>query len=232
MAATAHIITGVFMGLSIAGNMALQLNYTGGPMGYFGSQSVGLAGGLYHVTYLRTWKASEFWSRFGSYSLAVTRKAQTSLEFFALMMVVYLVLAGLLVAIGYGLRRRLPWARIAALIVLGLSTAAATAHGIVLVASGFAHASGGLEILIVTAVVAGPMLFLLSSPRTAALFRSSNSPEGGHLRKRRWWTLSVEWLMTALTVVLAFGLVWLFAIGPLVEIVWAGILMTPPGPWL
>ena len=230
MTAAVYLIAGVVMALSVVGNLALGLVYTGGPMGYYGSQSVGLAGYFHTMTHLRVWDASQFWALFGSYSLAFSRKAQTSAAFFTLMACVYIGLAGLCIAIGYGLWRRLPRARAAALILLGVSAGAATTHGVVLLASGFSHAGQSLEILAITAVVAGPILYLLGSPGTATLFHPSASTEARVVRRRRWWTLSVQWLAAALAVFFAFGLVRLLSLGPLVEVVWAGVLVAEPGP--
>ena len=230
MTATAYLIAGAVMALSVLGNLALGLNYTGGPMGYYGSRSVGLAGYLHTLTHLRVWDASQFWALFGSYSLAFSRKAQTSPTFFTLMACVYIGFAGLWIAIGYGLWRRLPRARAAALVTLGVSAGAAATHGVVLLASGFSRAGEGLEILAITAVVAGPILYLLGSTGTAALFHPSASTEPSVARERRWWTLSLQWLAGALAIILAFGLVQLLTLGPLVEVVWAGILVAEPGP--
>jgi hypothetical protein len=105
----------------------------------------------------------------------------------------------------------------------------ATTHGIVLLASGLGQAVEGLEILAITVVVAGPILILLASPGTAVLFSPSTSPRCRSMPERRWWTLSLQWFAAALSVALAFGLVRLLSVGPLVEVVWAGVLMTGPG---
>ncbi len=226
MVAGAHLVAGVVMALSVVGNLALWLNYTGGPMGYYGSESVGLAGCFHNMTHLRVWDTSHFRAQFNGYSFGVSRHAQTSLAFFGLMAGVHLGLAGLCAGIGYGLWRRLPWARTADRVMVGVSAASATTHGVALLASGFGYAARGLEILAITAVVAGPILILLRSPRTAALFDPSASPEPCVVQERRWWTLSVQWLVAALVGVLAFGLVRLLFLGPLVEVVWAGFLVT------
>jgi hypothetical protein len=138
--------------------------------------------------------------------------------------------AGLCAGIGYGLWRLQPWARTADLVMVGVSAASATTHGVVLLASGFGSVGRGLEILAMTAVVAGPILILLGSPRTAALFNPSAVPAPRAVQGRRWWTLSAQWLVAALVGAFAFGLVRLLFFGPLVEVVWAGVLLTPPGP--
>jgi hypothetical protein len=198
-------------------------------MGYYGSESVALAGCLHNLAHLRVWNATEFWAQFNSYSVPVSRKAQTSPAFNSLMAGVHLGLAGLCIWIGYGLWRRRPWARTADRVMVGVSAASATTHGAVLLAGGFGSAAKGLEILAITAVVAGPILVLLGSPGTEALFNPSASlgPRAAH--ERRWWTLSVQWLAAALTGVLAFGMVRLLSLGPLVEVVWASVLMIGPG---
>ena len=228
MVAAAHVVAGAVLALSVLGNLALGLNYTGGPMGYYGSESVGLAGRLHNMTHLRVWDASQFWAQFNSYTPWVSRHAQTSLAFFGLMAGVHLGLAGLCAGIGYGLWRRLPWARTADRVMVGVSAASATTHGVVLLASGFVYLAKGLEILAMTAVVAGPILILLRSPRTAALFDPSASPEPRAVQERRWWTLSTQWLVAVLVGIFAFGLVRLLFLGPLVEVIWAGVLVTVP----
>ncbi len=226
MVAEAHLVAGALIALSVVGNLALRLDYTGGPMGYCGSDSLGMASAFRTMSLLRGWDVSEFRARYGAYAFSASRRAQTSPEFFGLMAATHLGLAGLCVGIGYGLRRLLPWARTAALVMVGISTAAATIHGVVMLASGFGYASKGLEILEVTAVVAGTILILLGSPRTAALFDPSAAPGPRAAGKRRWWTLSAQWLGAALVVAFAFGLVRLLSLGPLVEVVWAGVLLT------
>ena len=225
MVAAAHLVAGAVLALSGVGNLALGLGYMGGPMGYYGSESVGLAGCLHNMTHLRVWDVSHFYAQFNSYSFWVSRRAQTSLAFFGLMTGVHLGLAGLCAGIGSGLWRRLPWARTADRVMVGVSAALATAHGIVLIASGFGFVAHGLEILAMTAVVAGPVLILLGSPRTAALFDPSASPGPRVVQERRWWTLSVQWLVAALVGVFSLGLVRLLFLGPLVEVIWAGVLV-------
>ena len=229
MVAAAHLVAGAVLALSVAGNLALGLSYTGGPIGFHGgSESVGLASRLHYMTHLRVWDVSRFWAQFNGYTVWVTRHAQTSLAFFGLMAGVHLGLAGLCAGIGYGLWRRLPWAQTADRVLVGVSAASATAHGVVLLASGSGYLAKGLEILAMTAVVAGPILLLLRSPRTAALFDPSASPGPRVVQGRRWWTLSVQWLVAALVGVFALGLVRLLFLGPMVEAVWAVVLVTDP----
>jgi hypothetical protein len=229
MVAAAHLVAGVVMALSVVGNLALRLNYTGGPMGYYGAESVGLAGCFHEMTHLRVWDASAFWAQFYTYSGWLTIHAQTSPTFFGLMTAVHLGLAGLCAGIGFGLWRLLPWARTADRVMVGVSAALATTHGVVLLASGFGYVRWGLEILAMTAVVVGPILILLGSPRTAALFDPSAAPAPRAVQERRWWTLSAQWLVAALVGAFAFGLVRLLFLGPLVEVVWSGVLVTRPG---
>jgi hypothetical protein len=229
MVSAAHLIAGTLIALSVAGNLALGLNYTGGPMGYFGSESVGLAAFLNNTAHLRTWDASQFWALYNNYSFRLYRHAQVSPVFFGSMSVAHLALAGLCAGIGYGLWRRLAWARIADLVMVGVCAASATAHGVALLASGFGYAPQGLQILAITAVVAGPILALLLSPKTTAFFDPSASPETGLVRERRWWSLSVQWLLAALVGVFALGLVWLLFLGPIVEVVWAIALWSRDG---
>ncbi len=226
MVAAAHLVAGAVIALSVVGNLAFRVNYTGGPMGYHGSESVGLAGAFRTMSRLRAWDASEFRERYGTNALWVSRQAQTNPEFFGLMAGAHLGVAGLCAGIGYGLRRLLPWARTADLVMVGGSAALATTHGAVMLASGFGFVAKGLEILEVVAVVAGPILILLGSPRTAALFDPTTAPEPRAAQERRWWTLSAQWLGAALVVALALGLARLLFLGPLVEVVWAGVLMT------
>jgi len=233
MVAAAHLVAGAVIALSVAGNVALQLNYTGGPMGSHGSESVGLAGCFHNMAHLRVWTAAQFGAQFGTYSLWLTRHAQTSHAFFGLMAYAHLGLAGLCGGIGYALWRRLRWARTADLVLVGASAALATTHAVVLLASGFGYAALGIEILAITPLVAGPILMLLGSPRTAALFDPSAAPGPRAAAKRRWWTLSAQWLGAALVVAFALGLVRLLFFGPMVEVVWGVARVTDPhlGLW-
>jgi hypothetical protein len=226
MVAAAHLVAGAVIALSVSGNLALRLDYSGGPMGYYGSQSIGMAGCLHTFTHIRVWSASAFQERLGAYTVWIFRHAQMSREFFGLMVGVHFCLAGLCAAIGYGLWRCQSWARKSCRIMIGVSAAFATTHGVALLAVGFGYLGEGFEILVITAIVAAPILILLRSPSTAALFNRSVSPGPGVAQKRRWWTLTAQWLMAGLVCVFALGLVRLLLFGPLVEIVWAAVLLT------
>ncbi len=229
MLAATHLLSATLLALSVAGNLALGLNYTGGPMGYFGAQSVGLAGFLNNAAHLGAWDATQFWAKYNNYSFRLYRHAQASPTFFGSMASVHFAFAGLCAGIGYGLWRRRAWARMADLALVGTSAASATAHGVILVVFWSGHSAPGLQALVVTTFVAGPILLLLLSPRTAILFGPSTSPETDLARERRWWTLSFQWLLAVLVGVFAFGIVWLLCLGPIVEFVWAVALWSRDG---
>jgi hypothetical protein len=111
-------------------------------------------------------------------------------------------------------------------ILVGVSAAFATAHGFGLLAAGSGYLEEGLQILAIATVFAAPILILLGSSKTAALFEPSASSVPVAAQKRRWWTLSAQWFGAALVCVFTIGLVRLCFVGPLVEVVWAAVLFT------
>jgi hypothetical protein len=58
--AAAYIVAAALIARFVAGNLAQGLAYAGGPMGYFGAQSVGLAGCLNTMPHLNAWDARQF----------------------------------------------------------------------------------------------------------------------------------------------------------------------------
>ena len=74
--------------------------------------------------------------------------------------------------------------------------------------------------LLLPPLVATPVLVFMSCPGTRALFRDRDVEAGSAPRRRRpWWLLSVQCLAGLLVIILAVGLIMLFSLGPMVEVV-------------
>ncbi len=226
MVAAVHLVAGGMIAASVGMNLALDIGVTGGPMGFYGAESIWLASILRTMSRLHAWDALEFRQRCGGYACFFSRHAQTSPEFHGLIAGVYLGLGGLCGAIGYGLLRRLRWALTAGRILMGGAAGLAAIHGVLLLASRSSLDAEGAEVLAVTAAVAGPILALLFWPGTAALFDPAAAAGAGAKRVRHWWTLSVQWSGAVVVLIFALGLIRILAVGPLVEVVWALILAT------
>lgn len=229
MVAATHLLAAALIAMSVVGNMILQINYMGGPIGFLGARGVGLAGELNTMAHLTAWDAEQFSIRNGAYSMRMTRHAQTSPMFFRSIAGVHLGLAGILAGIGYGLWRRRRWARAAALALMMAAAGIATTHGIILIASGFGLEGLGIEALATVALVAGPVVLVLLLPGTSALFDQAAAPGSCSVRRRRWWSLSFDALLAVVALILASGFVRLLHLGPVVEVIWAVALWSRDG---
>jgi hypothetical protein len=216
--AAAHLLAGMLEFLKVAGNVALSLPYTAGPLAVPGVVSVAVARLLYALSQTSRPDSNmlEYWTRWIAY------QAETTGMFLGAMMAAHIALGVLNVALGYGLCRRLNWARWLDVVVLGLTDLFAITH-----LAGFLWVLWVVgqwpppAYLVVTLpfVVPAPILAFLISSRTGRLF--ANRDEGQPARrKRRWWTLSLQCLIGVLVVALALVLMALFGVGPMVEIVW------------
>lgn len=216
--AAAHVLAGAFEFLRVAGNLALGLPYTGGPLAVPGLVSVVVARLLCALSLNPRPDENVLRLRTGW----IQYQAGTTGSFLVAMVAVHLVLGALNVALGYGLWRRLSWARWLDVAVLGSAGLLAIAH--------FAAALWVLWIIgplplaayVVVAlplVAPAPIVAFLISSRTGQLFA-----HGGDIpttrRRRRWWTLSLQCVVGVLILALALVLTMLFGAGPMAEAVW------------
>jgi uncharacterized membrane protein (DUF2068 family) len=226
--AAAHVLAGALEFLKVAGNLALKLPYTGGPLAVLGLASVVVARLLYALSQNSRPDSTvmEFWT------LWIQHQAETTGSFLGAMVAVHIALGVLNVALGYGLWRRLNWARWLDVVVLGLADLFAMTH--------FAAFLWVLWVVgqwpppvylvvILPLVVPAPILAFLISSRTGQLFANRDDALPAR-RKRRWWTLSLQCVIGVLIAALALILMALFAVGPMAEVVWiaAGFTLFRP----
>jgi hypothetical protein len=100
--AAAHIVAGAFDLLSVAGNFAMKLSYSGGPLGFTGARTTYLARFIDGPVLMLPRDYAAFWPR----SEWIVRQAQTTGSFLGIMMAAHLAVAMLNVGVGYGLWRR------------------------------------------------------------------------------------------------------------------------------
>ena len=127
--AAAHIVAGAFDLLRVAGNFALELQYSGGPLGFTGAQTTYLARFIDGPILMLPREYAAFWPR----SEWIVRQAQTTGSFLGIMMAAHLGVATLNVAVGYGLWRRRRWARWLDVSMLSLAGCLVLAHGATLI---------------------------------------------------------------------------------------------------
>jgi hypothetical protein len=216
--AAVHLLAGALELLKVAGNLALRLPYTAGPLALPGLVSVVVARLLYALSQTSRPDSNvlEFWTRWIQY------QAETTGIFLGVMAAVHIALGVLNVALGYGLWRRLNWARWLDVVVLGLTDLFAMTHfaaflWVLWVVGQWPPPA--YFVVVLPLVVPAPILAFLISSRTGHLFANRDDALPAR-RKRRWWTLSLQWLIGVLVVALALVLMALFAVGPMAELVW------------
>jgi hypothetical protein len=218
--AATHVLAGTMELLKVAGNFLLKLPYTGGPLALPGVVTVVLARFLNSLTLMSPSDAPAFQMR----SQWIVNQAGSTGSFLVAMMAAHIALGAFNAALGYGLWRRSPWARWLDVAVLGLVGVLAIAHGAALLWVGRIWREFAIAAFVLSVVVALPILAFLISPQTGVLFVNRDEAPAAP-RKRRWWMLSVQWIVAFLVLALASALVVLFGLGPMVEVVWiaAGI---------
>jgi hypothetical protein len=219
--AAAHIVAGAFDLLRVAGNFALKLPYCGGPLGFTGAATTYLARFIDGPILMLPREYAAFWPR----SEWIVRQAQTMGSFLGLMMVAHLAVAMLNVAVGYGLWRRRRWARRLDVSMLSLAGCLVLAHGATLIWLSDRWMRLWNPELFAPLVVAVPILAFLVSPRTGVLFAGGNEAERTP-RRRYWWTLSVQWFLALLILLVAAELVDLYCSGPMVEVLRVAVELT------
>ena len=211
---TAHMVAGALLVLGLASNAAMGIPYAGGYLGLRSmvSASSFTAAAVLIVSPLGEPNMVAMQRYFGMLNLAVR-----SPVFYGVMALVDLNLAGLNLAIGYGLRRRQPWARRAHVGLMGpclLLTALHTA------ALARVRPWGGLLAVPAAAMfLAALSLVLLTSPTMIAYFRNGQAPGAVPSGRRRpWWWASAQFLLVLLMGADALGILILLTCGPLAEI--------------
>ncbi len=223
--AAAHFLAGIIEVLKVAGNSLLRLPYTGGPLALPGVETVILAQVVYALSQNSSLDPEAFQLR----THWIVYQAQSTGGFLGDMMAAHIALAALNAALGYGLWRRLNWARWLDAAALGLAGLLAVAHGVALLRFVGIGPTFGLVAVALPLVVAVAIPAFLLSPRTGALF--VNRQDGPMApRKRRWWTLSLQWVVGVLVLALSVALLTLFGLGPMVEVVWIAAELTVDRP--
>jgi hypothetical protein len=230
--AAAHLLAGTLEFLKVAGNLALSLPYTAGPLALPGVASVVVARLLYALSQsshpdLNVLVPSTHWIQY---------QAESTGLFLGAMMAAHSVLVMLNLALGYGLWRKLNWARWLGVVVLGLAELFAIAHvaaflWLLRVVGEWPPPGFLVAMLVVALLLVAPAAIsaFLISPQTGALF--ANPDEALPARpKRRWWTLSFQRLIGVLIVALSLVLMALFSVGPMAEIVWIAAAFTLDRP--
>ena len=214
--AAAHALAGVIELLRFGLNLALRLPYTGGPMGILGALTVAIAQCLYSLSLGSGLAPTDFWFR----SNWIRTTATANHDFFVAMMGAHLAIGFLNLIVGHGLWHRRRWGWWADVCVISLAGFLAIAHLIALLMS------PGMPMfllapVLVSVFVAVLILPFLLSRKTRTLFTNQELMEQPAIPQRRpWWLLSLQWLGALLAVILAVGIVLLFSLGPMVEIVW------------
>jgi hypothetical protein len=222
--AAAHLLVGALEFLKVAGNLALNLPYTGGPLALPGVVTVILARALYALSQGPSPNPEAFQLR----THWIEYQAQTTGNFLGAMMAAHVAVGALNAALGYGLWRRLNWARWLGVVALGLAELLAIAHWAALPWV-VGRWPGYAIVVALLLVVPAPVLAFLISPRTGDLFANRDDALPAR-RKRGWWTLSLQWVVGVLVLALALVLLALFGLGPMVEIVWIAAAFTVDRP--
>jgi hypothetical protein len=219
--AAAHIVAGAFDLLRVAGNFAMKLSYSGGPLGFTGARTIYLARFIDGPVLMLPRDYAAFWPR----SEWIVRQAQTTGSFLGIMMAAHLAVAMLNAGVGYGLWRRRRWARWQDVAMLSLAGCLALAHGATLIWLSDRWMQLWNPELFAPLVVAVPIVAFLVSRRTGVLFAGGNEADRTP-RRRHWWTLSVQWFLALLILPVAWELVELFSSGPMVEVVRIAVEVT------
>lgn len=219
--AAAHIVAGAFDLLRMAGNFALNLPYPGGPLGFTGARTIYLARFIDGPILMLPREYAAFSPR----SEWIVRQAETMGSFLGIMMAAHFAVAMLNVAVGYGLWRRRRWARWLDVSMLSSAGCLVLAHGATLIWLSDRSMRLWNPELFAPLVVAAPMLAFLVSPRIGDLFAGGNEADRTP-RRRKWWTLSVQWFLALLILPVAAGLVELYGSGPMVEVIRIAVELT------
>ena len=206
----------------MVGNLALGLPYTGGPLGIVGFITVTAAQFINSLFVVSTSDPMSLSLR----SQWIARSAGWNHDLLVAMMAAHLSLGVLNLALGHGLWHRRAWGRWLELAVIGLAGIAAMAHGLAFFLVGGRWTWFGWMPILVSLLVAAPIVGFLRSEHTRALFTNRQTAEVATPRRRPWWLLSQRWLGGLLVVALAMGIVLLFSLGPFVEVVLLSAYLT------
>jgi hypothetical protein len=224
--AAAHFVAGIVEVLKVAGNVVLELPYTAGPLALPGVMTVLLARLVYGLTLSPSADPDAFLRR----TNWIAYQAQTTGNFLGAMIAAHLALGALNAALGYGLWRRLSWARWLDAATLGLAGLFAAAHGAAMIWVRGLWRDFGIITTAPALLVAAPIVAFLLSPLTSVLFVSRDDTPTAPRGKRRWWTLSLQWVVGVLVLALALALLLLLGLGPMAEVVWVAAGLTVDRP--
>jgi hypothetical protein len=223
--AAAHLLAGTLEFLKVAGNLALRLPYTGGPLALPGVASVILARAGYALSQGSQLESEALELR----THWIQYQAETTGSFLGAMMAAHVALGALNAALGYGLWRRLNWARWLDIVVLGLAELFAITHFAAFLWVVGQWPPPAYLVVTLPLVVSAPILAFLISSRTGHL--SANRDDVLPVRRnRRWWTLSLQRVIGVLILALALVLMALFGLGPMAEVVWIAAGLTVDRP--
>lgn len=225
--AAAHVVVGVVELSRVAGNLLLQVGYMGGPLGLLSALTIHLARFLNSLLLVSPADSTRFWGK----SEWLVHSAGTSHDFFAAMVAAHVALGMLNLALGQGLWRRCPWARLLEIALVSLAGVVAAANGVSLVWVGGQWRGFGEFVLLLPIFVSVPIVSFLMLPGTAALFRESTPDVNVARRKRPWWMLSLQWFAALLALALATGILLVFSLGPMVEVAWIALHVIMDVPW-
>ena len=216
---SAHMVAGALEVLALAANAVMGVRtYAGGLLGTRGIVSL-----LAFVALAATITApgepvQVALRRYGG----LINLAVRSELYYGLMVLIHLNLAGLNLAIGYGLRRRWPWARRAHVGMMGTCVLLTALHTAAAARDAWPMAEV-LRIPQAAALVGATSLLVMASPAMATYFRSGSAPAAAPAGRRRpWWRASVQLLLALLMGADALGILILLTFGPLAEIAAAG----------
>jgi hypothetical protein len=216
------MLAGLLEILFMAGHAATGgRTYLGGPLGLRGVATIYAFVALGALITAPWQPPSMVLSRF----VGLANIAFRSPTFFGLMALIHLNLAGLNLAIGYGLRRRQPWARRAQLGLMGFCLPLTILHGAAIARLRLPReqlALIGLP-LAVAVLVAASSLAVMGTPGMAAFFRAGpvHATARRGERRRHWSGATVQFLLALLMGAFAAGILILLTFGPLAEIAWA-----------
>ena len=216
--AAAHVLAGVVEFLRVGGNLALQLPYAGGPLGIVGFFTVTAAQFINSLFLVSPSDPRSFLLR----SQWIARSAGRNHDFLVAMVAAHMSLGVLNLAVSHGLWHRRRWGRRLELVVIGLAGIAAMAHGLAFFLVGGGWTWFGCVPILVSLLVAVPIVVFLQAEGTRVLFTKRLAAEIATPTpsRRPWWLLSLQWLGGLLAVFLALGIVLLQSLGPMVEVVW------------
>ncbi|MGC8641187.1 MAG: hypothetical protein ACP5XB_15075 [Isosphaeraceae bacterium] len=224
--AAAHAVVGVTEFLRVGGNLAMGVPYSGGPLGIIGIFTVAIAMFLNSLYEVPSADPTSFWL----HSQWIARSAGGSHDFFVAMAAAHIGLGVLNLLVGHGLWHRRRWGWGLEIVTIGLAGALVLAHASVLPLAPGQWLRNNWIPLAAALVVALIILAFMLAPGTRELFTNAKAADTpAPSRRRPWWLLSLQWLAGLLVIILAVGLILLFSMGPMVEVVLLNAHLTPIG---